>query len=412
MGSYPTPPAKRRRRHKKALSPRLAKLDKEFEEAGGEWREYRIGDLFEKLELKCHRKNFDKLKDTSKVQSMEFSLPLVNAKLGNNGIMFYGREEDFDSAEMTIDIISNGAVATGTVYPQIKKVGVLWDAYLIKFKKEILPEHLIFISSALEKSIKLRFGWENKAVWTKVRREFFELPTINGKIAFSYMENYIKTLEAYLTVTGLKEYHLTKNDEKILDRFAKLSDTESRVEYLGILWEKFPVASLFDIQTSRSVDKGALDLSDEPKKYPFIGRTSQNNGVQGYLDYLGFSPNPKNTFSVIQIGENVAQFRNKEWYGSQNLFVLQPYTEKIIDANLFFTTCLNMSLLQFSSGYTNYPTLSKLKELELVLPVKEQQIDYTFMSDFIKVIEKLVIKDLVEWTDKKIQATKEVVAQH
>ncbi|HEM3211297.1 restriction endonuclease subunit S [Streptococcus suis] len=238
MGSYPTPPAKRRRRHKKALSPRLAKLDKEFEEAGGEWREYRIGDLFEKLELKCHRKNFDKLKDTSKVQSMEFSLPLVNAKLGNNGIMFYGREEDFDSAEMTIDIISNGAVATGTVYPQIKKVGVLWDAYLIKFKKEILPEHLIFISSALEKSIKLRFGWENKAVWTKVRREFFELPTINGKIAFSYMENYIKTLEAerietleaYLTVTGLKEYHLTKNDEKILDRFAKLSDTESRVE--------------------------------------------------------------------------------------------------------------------------------------------------------------------------------------
>ena len=46
MGSDPTPPAKRRRRHKKALSPRLDKLDKEFEEAGGEWREVELGDIF------------------------------------------------------------------------------------------------------------------------------------------------------------------------------------------------------------------------------------------------------------------------------------------------------------------------------------------------------------------------------
>lgn len=65
-----------------------------------------------------------------------------------------------------------------------------------------------------------------------------ELPFKNGRIAFSYMENYIKaleaerieTLEAYLTVTNLKDYHLTKNDEKILDRFDKLNDTKSRVE--------------------------------------------------------------------------------------------------------------------------------------------------------------------------------------
>jgi len=33
------------------------------------------------------------------------------------------------------------------------------------------------------------------------------------------------------------------------------------------------------------------------------------------------------------------------------------------------------------------------------------------MENFIKAIEKLVIKDVVQWTDKKIEATKKVVAK-
>ncbi|HEM5333172.1 TPA: restriction endonuclease subunit S [Streptococcus suis] len=407
MGSDPTPPAKRRRRHKKALSPRLAKLDKEFEEVGGEWREVELGNIF-KIYSPSKRFNANNL-------TFDGVFPYVARGDKNNGIRGY---IDEDTRYLSpANSISFGQ-DTATMFYQKSAYFTGDKIKIFEMNEEGFNQRTAqFIISAMRKSF-ANFSWgsssynENILKTTKT-----SLPYHGDKIAFSYMENYIKTLEAerietleaYLTVTGLKEYHLTKNDEKILDTFTKLTDAESRVEYLGILWEKFPVASLFDIQTSRSVDKGALDLSDEPKKYPFIGRTSQNNGVQGYLDYLGFAPNPKNTFSVIQIGENVAQFRNKEWYGSQNLFVLHPYTEKIIDANLFFTTCLNMSLLQFSSGYTNYPTLSKLKELELVLPVKEQQIDYTFMSDFIKVIEKLVIKDLVEWTDKKIQATKEVV---
>lgn len=37
--------------------------------------------------------------------------------------------------------------------------------------------------------------------------------------------------------------------------------------------------------------------------------------------------------------------------------------------------------------------------------------DYTFMSNLIQAVQKLVIKNLVEWTDKRIEATKEVVAR-
>ncbi len=37
------------------------------------------------------------------------------------------------------------------------------------------------------------------------------------------------------------------------------------------------------------------------------------------------------------------------------------------------------------------------------------EIDYKFMEDFIYAIEKMVIKDVVLWADKKIEATKRAV---
>ena len=124
--------------------------------------------------------------------------------------MFYGREADFDAAELTIDIISNGAVATGTVYPQIKKVGVLWDAYLLKSKVEVDRYSLIFLSTSLEKSIKQRFGWENKAVWNKVQKESISLPSINAKTDYTFMSDFIKVIEK-LVIKDLVEW----TDKKI-----------------------------------------------------------------------------------------------------------------------------------------------------------------------------------------------------
>lgn len=170
------------------------------------FEEFRIGDLFEKLNLKTNKKPFDKLSDTSTVLTNEFNLPLVNAKLGDNGVMFYGREKDFDSAKMTIDIISNGAVATGTVYAQPHKTGVLWDAYLLKPQVDnITKEKLLYFTTSLEKSIKLKFGWDNKAVWSKVQHELLSLPTVNNKPDFHQMQTLISAIQK-LVIRGLVGY--------------------------------------------------------------------------------------------------------------------------------------------------------------------------------------------------------------
>lgn len=161
-----------------------------------------------KLDLKIKKEDFDKRIDTSTEKNEEFTLPLINAKDGNNGIMYYGREEDFESEEMCLDIVQNGAVATGNVYAQIEKTGVLWDAYLVKPNADITKYALLFLSRIVQKSIKKKFNYDNKAIWDKVKLEVIPLPQdAEGHPNWGYMDLYMRGIEkiAVKTVESLSE---------------------------------------------------------------------------------------------------------------------------------------------------------------------------------------------------------------
>lgn len=162
----------------------------------------------------------------------------------------------------------------------------------------------------------------------------------------------------------------------------------------GGVWEKEIISNLFSIKTSKSVDKGKLKFTNFETDYQFIGRTSVNNGIQGYVEKLDFEPNPKNTFSVVQIGENVMQFRDKEWYASQNLFLLTPKNDQLIKNKLFFITLVNASLKKFGTSYSSYPTLKTLAELEVFIPKINGKNAYTFMENFIAELKALRVAEL------------------
>lgn len=161
------------------------------------FQEFKIGDIFSRVSAKCKKSNFDKRNDTSIIPDDEFCVPLVNAKVGNNGIMFYGRASDWDTQEMCIDVIQNGAIATGTVYAQPNRVAVLWDAYLIKPNEEVNSEKiLLYLSKCIEKITKENFSYDNKATWGKVKECNISLPvTADGTVDFKYMECYIQAIE-------------------------------------------------------------------------------------------------------------------------------------------------------------------------------------------------------------------------
>ncbi len=157
---------------------------------------FKISELFEKPALGI-RKKFNKKEDVSTTRTPEYNLPLVNAKHGNNGIMYYGKECDFDAVSMSIDIVGDGAVSTGDVYPQPDKTGVLYNAYLICPKKKPVNEAIImYYTAAIQKAIKHKYGYNNKATWEKVQQDFITLPTTAmGEIDFVFMGTAIRAME-------------------------------------------------------------------------------------------------------------------------------------------------------------------------------------------------------------------------
>lgn len=172
------------------------------------WGEFVVGELFDKCDLKRIKPDFNKHSDLSSTPSEEFNLPLINAKVGNNGIMYYGRSSDWESETMTLDVVNDGAASTGLVYAQPQATGTLYNAYQIKLKpnvhQNLTVSQLLFLATTTQASIQNKFSYENKAIWNKVQAESIKLPLkpsadpsnyTQEDIDWNYMENFMKIIE-------------------------------------------------------------------------------------------------------------------------------------------------------------------------------------------------------------------------
>ncbi len=233
MGGHSTTSTKRRRHLKKSLSPRLEKLEEDFEKAGGGYVAYKISKLFNVVsgsQPPIHNRYSEK---------RDGMVNTITGATTRNGINFYSYSEQSYNHELTI---SKDGEYAGTVFLQTEPFivgGHCMGIFTNENYKTMSDESKIYIAALINKVRPMWSGNDRPSV-QKSRLENLEiiLPSRNGEIEFSHMEEYIKTLEAerietleaYLTVTGLKDYHLTEKDEQILDRFAKLNDTQSRAE--------------------------------------------------------------------------------------------------------------------------------------------------------------------------------------
>nr|WP_277294171.1 restriction endonuclease subunit S [Streptococcus hyointestinalis] len=160
----------------------------------------------------------------------------------------------------------------------------------------------------------------------------------------------------------------------------------------SVEWGEYKIEDLFIVKTSKGYDAGKLNFISKSKEtFEFIGRTQSDYGVQGYVLKLDSEPNDSGCISVSQIGAVHAQLRNKKWYSSQNIFILKPKIDKLI--NQWLIVAINKALSNFG-GYSSYPTLSTLKKLTILLPINNEQIDFDFMDSFIAELEAERIAEL------------------
>lgn len=224
--------------------------------------------------------------------------------------------------------------------------------------------------------------------------------TTDHKIDFEFINSFVAELEAervveleaYLTVTGLRDYELTEKEHIALDNFYN-SD-----------WGNFRYGEIFD----QIVQGRRLKKEDQvPGDIPFVMAGVTNTGVVNYVSNP-VAKFPRNAITVDIFG-NVF-YRNFEFGAGDDTGVYWS-SEKNFSANtmLFFATCMACSLRNRFS-YGEKLRSSKSHNFELTLPTHSCEIDFDTMETLISAVKKLVIRDVVEYANNKINSTKQAIA--
>ena len=240
-----------------------------------------------------------------------------------------------------------------------------------------------------------------------------KIPITNmGEIDFVFMESFIAELEAeriaalsvYLTISGFENYELSSQELKAL---ANLNSTA---------WGKYKIGDLFNKVETKKLPYKAKELPTEATGnyiLPCLTSSFKNQG----LNY--FAPKQGATIlkSVITIPQNSDVYR--AYYQSSDFTVLSDayaidwkLDKRTLSREqyLFIVMCINkVTDLPIYSYKNKLGGWNVVKEKHILLPQINGEIDFGFMNSFISAIEKIAIKDVVNYTKKKEKRTRNVV---
>ena len=379
-----------------SLSHRLQQLDIKYKATGGKFKNYKISDLFN-IYSPAKRFNANAVKFGGK-------FPYVVRTSKNNGIRDYITEDEkYLSPANTFSFGQD----TATVFYQDKPYFTGDKIKVMRLKVGILnKERACYLLSVIRKAFS-NFSWGQNSFDENVLNNVeIVVPTKNNQIDFDYMEERIHVLEeerihvleVYLKVTGLDKYILTKEEQ---ESYELIHNGERK-------FKLYTIGNLFDIATGRDFIIG----NAESGNIPLISHTNTNNGVVNYVKYVESRRifKAQTTIALADRGVFYATTQFKDFHiGTRVKALTFKNGEKSEESRLFVTTAINKLQLFFVEYLTN--ATDKLPKLSIYLPVNQQdEIDYEFMETYIRAIEKKVIKNVIDWKDKEIERTKDVVS--
>ena len=141
---------------------------------------------------------------------------------------------------------------------------------------------------------------------------------------------------------------------------------------------------------------------------PFIGSSASNNGCTAYIDN-NERLHSKNVITVCyngSVGETF--YQDKEFWASDDVNVLYPKFNLNDNNSMYFMTLIKK--LKSKYDYSRKWTMELMKEDKIMLPVINESVDLEYISKFIYIIKKIVIKDVVEFKDRELVAMKQAIA--
>ncbi len=380
------------------MQSQLEQLEKD---CGIEWREYKLSEFFEIQNTLSFNKD---------ALTLGFEYDYVTRTSQNQGIL---QRTGFVNKE---NINPAGTWSLGLLQMDFFYRQKSW--YAGQFVRKIVPKiefsknSILYFTAVLSKQKKNLLSGLVRDVDKKFLNAKVNLPTKNSLISFDFIEQFIATLNAerlatlnaYLIATKLKDYTLTAEEQAALDGLDKATWGSFKIEEV-LVWQR-------NIAELNPLHLDSLTVSEE-QKYPFYGQATSNNGIIEYRHLKDEVLNNKLGNSTILIHSNNQNtvyldtpFYLKDGHGATS--VLQSEHLNKITAQFFMASIKKVILQKYT--YNSKATKIELKNTEIDLPIKSDKTpDFDYMSLVISAIQKVVIKNVVDYLDVRIEKVGEVL---
>ena len=346
-----------------------------------------MGDLFEINPTKYYRLQ------NEEIISQNGKVPLISNSSTENGVMGFSNLKPLNKGN-TLTCSDTTLGADTMFYQQNDFIGYSHIQHLVPKIKQFNKSIASVIISASRVSTSKQYDYGNKFNRVAMNKTKIQLPSKNGKIDFDFIDNFIKELETeqiknveqYLVQTGLKDYKLTIDEENVLNDFTKGN----------VKFGDFTYKNIFN-----NIIQGRRLKKDDQKSgnIPFVMAGITNTGVVNYISNP-IASFPKNSITIDIFGNTF--YRNYDYGAGDDTGVyFSNEKEYSKESMLFFTTSMKKSISgKFDFG--NKLRSSQSLNFNMKLPLKDKKPDFVIMETFISAIQKLVIKDVVLYVNKKI----------
>ena len=153
------------------------------------------------------------------------------------------------------------------------------------------------------------------------------------------------------------------------------------------------LGNLFEVDSYTKRFDANKVVVKENGEYPYIVRTSVNNGQKGYVDEDKQYLNEGNT---IAFGQDTATmfYQEKPYFTGDKIKVLRPKFSGFNKNNAqFFLVAMRKPFELFSWGTSSY-NVEIIKNQKIVLPIKDGEIDFDFMESFVAELEAQRVAEL------------------
>ena len=323
----------------------------------------------------------------------------------------YGIQGMVNSADMGFDPNEANTISVsqvGTIVAQYRDFPYYTSQNITKFSADFLnPEVGLYFCGIINDWLgKAGFVGYHTVTQRDLKKQVVLLPvTPAGDPDFEYMTmrireleaERIRELEAYLRVTGLDD--------------TKLSASEAQALTQNVKWKKFKVGDVFDIHPTKTYKLTNRKLMDEDGKTPVLTNTSSNNGIGGWSNLESTEKSMMITYSDTTTGADTVFVQTKPFIGYSHVQGLYSKIDHKWNVRelLYIAVTLKAAI---GDGWSYATKLNReiVSNLDMLLPVTfDDQIDFNYMQNYIRAIEKQTIKGVIEYKDRVIDETKKVV---